>query len=87
MPSGFEMARVSYLGLILEAHRATLDATPIAFLHEIEEQLKAETLGGAVHFGVYHRQTPGQTSFRVIAATQAIPGRFANSLNEARQKA
>ncbi|MCB9654608.1 MAG: hypothetical protein H6729_10820 [Deltaproteobacteria bacterium] len=86
MPSGFEMARVSYLGLILEAHRATLDATPIAFLHEIEEQLKAETLGGAVHFGVYHRQTPGQTSFRVIAATQAIPGRLREFLNEARQE-
>ncbi|MBK8012329.1 MAG: hypothetical protein IPK13_13350 [Deltaproteobacteria bacterium] len=86
MPSGYEMARVSYLGIIIEAHRETLDATPITFLREVEEQLKAETLGGAVHFGVYHHATPAQTSLRVIAATQAIPARLREFLKEARQE-
>jgi cell division GTPase FtsZ len=86
MPGGFEMAKLSYLGVVIEASEHALASTPISVLDEINEQLKAETDGGAVYSGVYRSAEEGQTTLRLIAATQTLPHRIRQILADAKRE-
>lgn len=86
MPSGFEMSRLSYLGVVIEASEQVLAATPISVLDEISEQLKTETEGGAVYSGIYRSSEEGPATLRLICSTQALPHRIRQVLVDAKRE-
>ena len=86
MPSGFDIERLSYLGLVLEAPESALAAVPISVFEEIHEQLKRQTRGAAVYQGVYRTAGEGPTVMRLIAATQSLPSRVRQLLADAKRE-
>lgn len=86
MPSGFDIAKLSYLGLIIEAPESALAAAPIATFEEMDEQLKSQTGGAAIYHGIY-RASPNQaTTLRLLAATQSLPHRIREVLADAKRE-
>lgn len=86
MPSGFDMTKLSYLGVVIEASEQALASTPISVLDEINEHLKAETEGSAVYSGIYRSSEEGQTTLRLICATQSLPHRIRQILADAKKE-
>jgi cell division GTPase FtsZ len=86
MPSGFDIAKLSYLGLIIEAPETSLASAAISTFEEMDEQLKAQTGGAAIYHGIY-RTAPGQpTVLRILAATQSLPHRIREVLADAKRE-
>lgn len=86
MPSGFDITRMSYLGLVIEAPESVLANVPISTFEEIAETLKAESGGAAVYYGLY-RTAPGSTpTVRLIASTPSLPHRIREVLGEAKRE-
>lgn len=85
MPAGFDIKKMSYLGLVIEAPEERLAATPISVFEEISEQLKKESEGAAIYYGLY-RTDASQTQVRLIAATQALPHRIRELLSDAQRE-
>ncbi len=86
MPSDFDLSRLTYLGLVIEASENTLQDTPMSVMEETEDQLKSETQGGAVYQGLYRRDGAGPTTIRLIGATQTLPERMNELLSNAKQE-
>ncbi|MCK6552231.1 hypothetical protein L6R52_40750, partial [Myxococcota bacterium] len=86
MPAGFEMSRLSYLGIVIEASESVLAGTPISVFEEIHEQLKKETGGAAVYHGLYRSSEEGTPTLRLIAATQGLPSRMRQILADAKRE-
>ncbi len=86
MPAGFEMSRLSYVGVVIEASEEYLASTPISVMDEISEVLKKETEGGAVYGGIYRSSEEGQPIVRLIAATQSLPHRMREILADAKRE-
>lgn len=86
MPAGFEMNRLSYVGVVIEASEEHLANTPISVMDEISEQLKKETEGGAVYGGIYRSSEDGPPTVRLIAATQSLPHRMREILADAKRE-
>lgn len=86
MPAGFDIARVSYLGLILEAPEPALAATSIAGFERIHDALKRDTEGAAIYQGIYRSADATQVILRVVAVTQSLPERVRQLLMEAKQE-
>ena len=85
MPGGFDIKKMSYLGLVIEAPEAALADTPISVFEEISEQLKNESGGAAIYHGLY-RTDEDRTLVRLIAATQALPSRIRELLTDAKRE-
>lgn len=85
MPAGFDVKKMSYLGLVIEAPESRLAETPISVFEEISEQLKKESEGAAIYHGLY-RTDEDQTLVRLIAATQALPHRIRELLSDAQRE-
>jgi cell division GTPase FtsZ len=86
MPGGFEMSKLSYLGIVIEATEPVLAATPISVFEDIDEHLKAETEGGAVYHGIYRSSEDQPTTVRLICATQSMPHRIRQILADAKRE-
>lgn len=86
MPGGFDMTRLSFVGVVIEATEAVLAATPISVFEEIDELLKSETHGAAVHNGIYRSSEEQPTTLRLICATQSLPHRIRQILADAKRE-
>lgn len=87
MPAGFEIASISYLGMVIEAPEAALAHTPISSFEHIDEQIKRETGGAAVYRGLYRTNDAGRaTTLRFMAACQSLPHRIREILTDARKE-
>jgi cell division GTPase FtsZ len=87
MPSGFALEDASYLGIVIEAPESLLSTTPFSTFERLSEQLKADTRGGAVYFGVYqsrYRETGALV--RVISATSTLPQGIRSMVEDARRE-
>jgi cell division GTPase FtsZ len=75
MPSGFAMADIAYLGLVVEASGDLLATTPFTFFNEVSERIKNGTSGAGIYMGVYSNdQTPAHTAtLRMLASTPTLP--------------
>lgn len=85
MPSGFDPATVSYIGLVIEGPHTVLEATPISVFEAIDERLKAETGGAAIYRGIYQTESE-TTKLRMVAATRSLPHRIRELLAAAREE-
>lgn len=83
MPSGFEAASVSYIGMVIEAPDAVLNRTPVSTFEAIDQRLKQQTGGAAVYRGIY-RSSTDRTTMRMMAATRSLPHRIRELLASAR---
>ena len=87
MPGGFDVSRMSYLGLILEAPADILAETSFASFETIHEALKQQTDGAAIYQGIYrldeHDATP---TLRMLAVTQSLPNRIRDLLSDAKRE-
>jgi cell division GTPase FtsZ len=73
-PEGFALENISYMGLVIEAPDALLADTPYTFFEHINEQLKDETGGAAIHMGVYRvNDKLAQATVRLFCSSQALP--------------
>ncbi len=86
MPAGFDLKKMSYLGLVIEAPESALANTPISVFEEISQQLKVESEGAAVYQGLYRTDEERGTLVRLIAATQALPHRIRDLLSDAKRE-
>lgn len=86
MPSGFDLSRLSYLGMVIEAPEQHLANTPISVFEEIADQLKNETSGAAVYQGSYRCPDDRPITLRLIAATQSLPHRIREILADAKRE-
>ena len=85
MPGGFDIKKMSYLGLVIEAPEERLANTPISVFEEISESVKSESGGAAIYHGLY-RTEGDQTQVRMISATQALPHRIRELLADAKRE-
>ena len=74
-PNGYHLENIAYLGVVIEAAESVLANAPFAMFEWLSEQIKAETKGAAVYFGVYKSsmKDAGTTTVRVVASSQSIP--------------
>lgn len=86
MPGGFEMAKVSFIGLVIEASEAALAEASIQVFEDIHETIKQETEGAAVYQGIYKVPDNRPITIRLIAATQALPHRIRQILADAKRE-
>ncbi len=87
MPGGFDITRVSYLGLILEAPPAVLNRMAVSAFESINEVLKNETEGAAIYQGIYRIDDPNaEPVLRLLAVTQALPMRIRALLGDAKRE-
>jgi cell division GTPase FtsZ len=86
MPGGFEMARVSFIGLVIEASEAALAEASIQVFEDIHETIKQETEGAAVYQGIYKVPDDRPITIRLIAATQSLPHRIRQILADAKRE-
>jgi cell division GTPase FtsZ len=86
MPAGFDIKKMSYLGLVIEAPEKALASTSISVFEEISEQLKKESEGAAIYTGLYRTDEERSTLVRLIAATQALPNRIRDLLADAKRE-
>lgn len=87
MPSGFDLADVAYLGLVIEASEKTLSESPFSLYEEVAEKLKSETGGAAVYLGLYRTDDDAQTTVRLLSSSHALPGSVREMLSEAEREA
>jgi cell division protein FtsZ len=75
MPSGFAMADIAYLGLVVEASGELLASTPFTFFNEMSERLKAGTSGAGIYMGVYRndQMRARVAALRMLASTPTLP--------------
>jgi cell division GTPase FtsZ len=85
MPAGFDIKKLSYLGLVIEAPEPALADTPIAVFEEISDQLKRLSEGAAIYHGLY-KTDEKKTLVRLIAATQSLPSRIRQLLADAKRE-
>jgi cell division GTPase FtsZ len=85
MPSGFDLARLSYLGLVIEAPESALAGSSMRIFESIASELKARTGGAGIYQGLY-RATAGPVTLRLIASTQSLPHRMREILTDARRE-
>ena len=71
MPGGFDLKKMSYLGLVIEAPESALSNTSITVFEQISDQLKKESGGAAIYAGLYRTDDERPTLVRLMAATQA----------------
>ena len=83
---GFDITRMSYLGLILEAPAAALADTTFATFEEIHDALKTETNGAAIYQGAYRTDDHSPVVVRVLAVTQSLPQRIRQLLADAKRE-
>jgi tubulin-like protein CetZ len=86
MPAGFDLKKMSYLGLVIEGSDKALSSTPISVFEEINEQLKKESEGAAMYYGLYRSDEERPTQVRLIAATQSLPHRIRDLLADAKRE-
>lgn len=87
MPAGFDMASVSYLGLVVEATDAALAETPISTFEKIDAEVKRETGGAATYRGIYRTNDESRpTLLRYMCACQSLPQRMRDILADARRE-
>lgn len=86
MPGGFDMARLSYVGLVIEAPESALAEAPISTFEEIAETLKDETAGAAVYYGIYRTAKGSTPTVRLIASTPSLPHRIRQVLGDAKRE-
>jgi cell division GTPase FtsZ len=74
-PAGYRLENIAYLGVVIEASDIVLANAPFAMFEWLSEQIKAETQGAAVYFGIYrsNAQDSGTTTLRIVASSQSIP--------------
>ncbi|HEX2675076.1 MAG TPA: hypothetical protein VHM19_00515, partial [Polyangiales bacterium] len=86
-PEGFQLENVSYMGVVIEAPDAMLADTPYTFFENINEQLKEETGGAAIHMGVYRTTEKGaQATLRVFCSSQALPDGIQEMVSQAKRE-
>lgn len=86
MPAGFDVARISYVGLVIEAPESALADVPIAAFERIADALKTETEGAAVYFGIYKTDRDIPVTVRAIASTQSLPSAVRELLGDAKRE-
>ena len=86
MPAGFELSRLSYLGLVIEAPENELAKTSIRLFETVASELKSRTAGAAVYQGIYRSRLDQPLSLRLIASTPSLPRRLEDILGEARRE-
>ncbi len=86
MPSGFDLARVSYLGLVLEAPERVLEHASMRVFEAIAGELKARTGGAAIYQGIYRTGPDHPITLRLIASTPSLPHRMREILTDARRE-
>lgn len=86
MPGGFDIARISYLGLVIEAPESALAEAPIATFEEIAESLKDASGGAAVYYGIYRTPAGSNPTVRLIASTPSLPHRIRQVLGDAKRE-
>jgi cell division GTPase FtsZ len=88
MPSGFAMADIAYLGLVVEASGELLSNTPFTFFNEVSEHLKSGTSGAGIYMGVYRNdQMPAHSAtLRLLASTPTLPHGIQGIVNAAQRE-
>jgi cell division GTPase FtsZ len=87
MPTGFALDDASYLGIVIEAPESVLSTTPFSTFERLGEQLKADTRGAAIYFGVYQsRYRESNALVRVISATSTLPQGIKAMVEDARRE-
>lgn len=86
MPGGFEMKRISFIGLVIEAPESALAEASIQVFEDIHESIKQETEGAAVYQGIYKAPEGQPITVRLIAATQSLPHRIRQILADAKRE-
>jgi cell division GTPase FtsZ len=86
-PEGFQLENVSYMGVVIEAPDAMLADTPYTFFEHINEQLKDETGGAAIHMGVYRlNDKSAPATLRVFFSSQALPEGIQEMVTQAKRE-
>lgn len=86
MPSGFDVTRISYVGLVIEAPEDALERSSIQDFEAIAEDLKAQTGGAAIYHGLYRSAEANGITLRLLATTQSMPHRMTEILTDARRE-
>jgi cell division GTPase FtsZ len=86
-PEGFQLENVSYMGVVIEAPDSMLADTPYTFFEHINEQLKDETGGAAIHMGVYRtHEKQGSATLRLFCSSQALPDGIQEMVAQAKRE-
>lgn len=86
MPGGFDITRISYLGLVIEAPESALAEVPISTFEEIAVSLKEESEGAAIYYGIYCTPEGTKPTLRLIASTPSLPHRIREVLGDAKRE-
>lgn len=86
MPGGFDITKVSFIGLVIEAPESALAEASIQVFEEIHESIKESTEGAAVYQGIYKAPPDRPVTIRMIAATQSLPHRIRQILADAKRE-
>ncbi len=86
-PEGFQLENVSYMGVVIEAPEAMLIDTPYTFFEHINEQLKEETGGAAIHMGVYRlNDKHAPATIRLFCSSQQLPDGISEMVAQAKRE-
>ena len=75
-PDGYRLENINYLGVVVEASDSVLANAPFSMFEWLSEQLKAETQGAAIYFGIYRSKAAldaQTTTVRVVASSRSLP--------------
>ena len=73
-PDGYRLENIAHLGVVIEAPENVLANAPFAMFEWLSEQIKTETHGAAIYFGIYKSSSQGSAiTVRVVASSQTIP--------------
>ncbi len=86
MPGGFDITRISYLGLVIEAPESALAEVPISTFEDIAVRLKKESEGAAIYYGIYCTPEGTKPTLRLIASTPSLPHRIREVLGDAKRE-
>jgi len=88
MPPGFSLAKLSSLGLVIEASERTLSDTSFTFSEQLHEQLKNESGGAAITMGLYRVSQPEGTAatLRLLCSCRSLPEGLREVVTEAQRE-
>ncbi len=86
-PEGSQLEHISYMGVVIEAPESMLADTPYTFFEHINEQLKDETGGAAIHMGVYRTtDKQGPATVRLFYSSQQLPDGIQEMVSQAKRE-
>lgn len=87
MPSGYALAQVATIGVVIHAPEEMLANTPFSFFERLNEQLKESTSGAACYLGVYRTRARGSLArLRLLCSSHQVPDGIVAMVNDARRE-